>query len=189
MVSFLCFHASPISARHHGSKASSQLKPAMWPWITVLWKPCLRTADCFLLNSREVWGSLCWDQSWYGKAVIFLEPVEGMFRIQQLHASRIHSGFWFWFLVLFYLFVFPITAVFSGRKYGSSPRSLLTFLPPPAWPKISCDSRSLISSRYPPAALTPFGHVARFQAPGIKSWVSSKAIVVTRLSTSKCELN
>lgn len=98
-------------------------------------------------------------------------------------------GFLVLILVLFYLFVFPITAVFSGRECGSSPRSLLTFLPPPVWPKISCDSKSLISNRYPPAALTPFGHVARFQAPGIKSWVSSKAIVVTHLSTSKYELN
>lgn len=131
MVSFLCAHTSPISLRHHGSEASSQLKPAMWPWITLLWKPCLRTTDCFLLNSREVWGSLCWHQSWYGKAMIFLKPVKGMIKIQQLYASRIHSFcfvlfFWFWFC--FICLFFPLLPSSQAVSVGLVPGPFWLFL-------------------------------------------------------------
>lgn len=116
------FVSTPLpSQRDHGSKASSQLKPAMWPWITVLWKPCLRTTDCFLLNSRKVWGSLCWDQSWYGRAMIFLEPIEGVIKIQQLHASRIHSGFWFWFWFCFICLFFPLLPSAQAGSVGLVP--------------------------------------------------------------------
>lgn len=184
MVCFPCTHTSPISVTIHGSEASSQLKPAILPWITVLWKQCLRTTDCFLLNSREVWGSLCWHQSWSGKAVIFLEPVKGMIKIQQLHASRIHSGFCFWFWFCFICLFSPLLPSSQAvRSVGLDPGPF--WLPPPAWPKISCDSRSLISNLFPPAALTPFGHVARFQAPGRdKDKGIFKGLVV-----KQCELN
>lgn len=92
-----------------------------------------------------------------------------------------------WRVVSFVCFV-PLLPS-SPANVGLVLKSCLTSLPSSAWPKISCDLRSLISSCFPPAALTPFGHVAGFWAPGITTWISSETVFFTQTSVSKYGLN
>lgn len=128
--------------------------------------PCLKTTDCFLLNSGRSEAHCAEIKACIAKLWSFLEPQKGgdPYITAPCFLEPTHD-FLVLFLGFFVLFCFiclfcPITAIFSVL------RSCLTFLPSSAWPKISCDLRSLTSNLIPPAALTPFGHVARFQAQG-----------------------